>query len=174
MSVQIGCKLPWDRFPWSHNETCVSIHQYRFIIFNAPHFHIVFQCFDVGRWDRNTSWNSLPYDSNINQEIRATLQQDSCGGLGWDLPKDWVPQTLQVLEVQNCWRQTSDSLQVRGLLVQPAHLVQRHFRRDGGVDLPLDFSCGGVRRLSWSFSRRLLHVLVGRSQCGQEKLFRTL
>ena len=45
MSVQIGCKLPWDRFPWSHNETCVSIHQYRFIIFNAPHFHIISQCF---------------------------------------------------------------------------------------------------------------------------------
>ena len=66
MCVQIGCKLPWDRFPWSHNETCASIHQYRFIIFNAPHFHIISQCFGIGRWDRNTSWNSLPYDSNIN------------------------------------------------------------------------------------------------------------
>ena len=36
VQLQIGCKLPWDRFPWSHNETCASIHQYRFIILMPP------------------------------------------------------------------------------------------------------------------------------------------
>ena len=52
MCVQIGCKLPWDRFPWSHNETCASIHQYRFIIFYCPpfpHRFPMFQYLKVGQ-----------------------------------------------------------------------------------------------------------------------------
>ena len=36
--MQVGCKLPWDQSPWSHNQTCSTIQQYRslFIIKDDP------------------------------------------------------------------------------------------------------------------------------------------
>ena len=29
--TQVSCKLPWDRTLWSHNQTCTTIQQYRWV-----------------------------------------------------------------------------------------------------------------------------------------------
>ena len=165
--TQVGCRLPWDRTLWSHNQTCTTIQQYRWVWLDwaGGDFHPTVQV-----EDSNTD-NSDPVQSSIwrfaiaffksEQEIWGTLQQPNRRGFGWDLQENRLPQALPLYEVLGGRRQKTNSLQIRELLVRPRLGVQRHFCRDGAADLPLDIARRRIWRNSQSFSWRVVYVAVG-------------
>ena len=103
----------------------------------------------------------------FEQEIWETVQRHRYWRPGWHLQEDRMPEALPLYEVLDWRRSTPDILSIEELLIRAEPSVQWHFCGNGDVDLPLDFSCSRIWRITFTFPWHLLYVIVGRYSCYQ-------